>query len=115
MPVVATGDAGAVGVRFLMACRALKGGHAVAIRTSHDVGEMTTASIALLRIVHGRVAVDAARMNEDGMNLLPGGESLGSTEALPASRLLGRAGDNTDTQDEQEQSKSNGYAIAQHS
>src|SRR5688572_7385662 len=113
MPVVAARDASAVGIRFLMACRALKARHAVAIRTSHDVRDMTTPCVALLRILHCRVAIDAARMNENGTNLLPGGESLssGGSTGLP---LLARAGENTHTHCEQEQSKSDGRAIARH-
>jgi hypothetical protein len=100
MPVVAARDAGAVGVGLLMASRALKARDAVAVRTSHDVREMTTPCVALLRIIHGRVAVDTAWMNEDGTNLLPGGEPLGSG-GLTGFPLLGRAGESADAQNEQ--------------
>src|SRR2546421_9022427 len=107
MPVTAARNAGAIGVRFLMACRALKARHAVVIGTSHDVGEMTAARVALLRIIHRRVAVDAARMDEDGMDLLPGGESFGSAR-VRGWNLLGRTAESAEAQNEREHGKTHG-------
>src|SRR5437588_2064365 len=111
---MAVRDAGAVSVGFLMAGRALKASNPPAIRTSYHVREMRAPCVALLRIIHCCVAVDAARMNEDRTNLLPSGETLSSTGGLSDFRLLRRAGENTDAHSEQKQSKSDGCAIARH-
>src|SRR5438552_387866 len=40
----------------------------------HGVGVMTPPLVALLRIIDCGVTVDAARMDEDGVDLLPGDE-----------------------------------------
>ena len=50
----------------------------MAIGTAHHVGVMTPPRVALLRIIDCRVAVDAAGMDEDGVDLLPGGEGESS-------------------------------------
>src|SRR2546421_277733 len=113
MPVTAARNAGAIGVRFLMACRALKARHAVVIGTSHHVGEMTAARVPLLRIIHRRVAVDAARMDEDGMDLLPGGKSLGAARVIGWT-LLSRTVDSAETQKEREHGKTDDHATARH-
>src|SRR5256885_6135385 len=96
-----------------MACRALKARHAVVIWTSHHVGEMTAARVALLRIIHRRVAVDAARMDEDGVDLLPGGESLGAARVV-GWNLLGRTAQSAETQNERQHGKTDDHATPRH-
>src|SRR5438270_14018944 len=96
-----------------MACRALKARHAVVIWTSHDVGEMTAARVPLLRIIDGRVTIDAARMDEDGMDLLPGGESLGAARVV-GWNLLGRTVESAETQKQGEHGKTDDHATARH-
>lgn len=46
-------------VLFLMTARAVQSCHALALRTPNDVGKMTVSIVALLRIIAGRVTVDA--------------------------------------------------------
>src|SRR5438105_13672118 len=96
-----------------MACRALQARHAIVTRTSYDVGEMTAARVALLRIIHRRVAVDAARMDEDGVDLLPGRESLGAAR-VTGWNLLGRTVESAETQKEREHGKTDDHATARH-
>ena len=73
MPVVPAGDAGAVGVGLLMAACTIQPGHAFAFRAAHDVGKVTTPVVALLRVICGGVTVDAARVGQDRIDLLPRG------------------------------------------
>jgi hypothetical protein len=81
-----------------MACRALQARDAIASGTSHHVGEMTPSLVTLLRIIDGRVTIDAARMDEDGVDLLPGGKSVGSARARTDWTLLGRTAESAETQ-----------------
>src|SRR2546421_144525 len=80
---------------------------AAALPRPTDVGEMTPSRVALLRIIHRRVAVDAARMDEDGVDLLPGGESLGAAR-VTGWNLLGKTADSAETQKEREHGKTHG-------
>jgi len=62
VPVVTTGNAGAVRVRFLMTPGAIQTRNAFALgTTTHDVRDVTAPVIALLWIVCGGVTVDATR------------------------------------------------------
>jgi hypothetical protein len=74
---------------------------------------VTTPFVALLWILHCRVAVDAARVNEDGTNLLPGGEPIGSRD-FTGFFLPGRASKHTNAQEKQRRSKPDCSAIARH-
>jgi hypothetical protein len=76
VPVVSAGDAGAIGVCFLMTAGTIQCGHAFAFGTTHDVGNVTVSIVALLGIVCGGVAVDATRVCQDGIDLIPCGKSL---------------------------------------
>ena len=62
MPVMSAGQSRAVGIRLLMTTRTIQSGYALAFWTTNDVGEMSVAIIALLRVIRRRMAVDAARM-----------------------------------------------------
>jgi hypothetical protein len=63
VPVVTTGNTGAVGIGFLMATGAVQTGNAFAFRTTtHDIRDVTPSIVALLWIVSGGVTVDTARM-----------------------------------------------------
>jgi hypothetical protein len=53
---------GTVDICFLMTTRTIQSNHPFAFWTSNDVGEMSVAIIALLRVVRCRMAVDATRM-----------------------------------------------------
>ena len=65
VPVVTTGNTGAVGVGLLMAAGAIQTGNAFAFRTTtHDISDVTPAIIALLWIVGGGVTVDATRVGQ---------------------------------------------------
>ena len=64
MPVMGTGDSGAVCVGLLVAGNALQRWNAVAGWAAYHIGEMPVPVIALLRIVRRSVAVDAARMRQ---------------------------------------------------
>jgi hypothetical protein len=64
MPIVTAGNTSAIGVGFLMATGAVQTGNAFAFRTTHDIRDVTTPVVALLRIVSGGVTVDAARMSQ---------------------------------------------------
>jgi hypothetical protein len=86
----------------------------MALRPAHDVELMPMPILALLRIVSCGVAVEAARMNEDRIDLLPGGESLSSGGGFSASLLLGRTGKHEATQNEHGKNQSDGPAIRSH-
>ena len=62
VPLVTSRYTGTVGICFLMTTRTIQRGHSFAFWTSNDIGEMTVAIIALLRVVRCRMAVDATRM-----------------------------------------------------
>ena len=59
-----------------MARNALQRRHAHAVRTTYHIGEVAMPAVALLRIIGSGVAVDAARMGQHGIDLLPGGKAL---------------------------------------
>jgi hypothetical protein len=62
MPVVTTRNAGAVGISFLVATRAVQTRHTFAFgSTAYNVRDVTMPIVALLWIVGGSVTVDAAR------------------------------------------------------
>jgi hypothetical protein len=61
VPVVTTGNACAVGVCLLMTTGAIQTRNAFAVRTTHDIRDVTMSIIALLWIVRSGVTVDAAR------------------------------------------------------
>jgi hypothetical protein len=62
VPLVTTWYTGTVGISLLMTTRTIQSGHPFAFWTSNDIGEMTVAIIALLRVVGSGMTVDAARM-----------------------------------------------------
>jgi len=62
---MSAGHSGAVGISLLMTTRTIQSGHAFAFWTSNDIGEMTVAIIALLRVVGSGMAVYAARVCEN--------------------------------------------------
>ena len=61
VPIWSAGYAGTLGVLFLMATHAIQRGHATVCRPADDIREMPMPVIALLRIICGRMTVDAAR------------------------------------------------------
>src|SRR5215510_11333119 len=61
VPVVTAGTSGAVRIGFLMTASAIQTGHAFVFRTTHDIRDVTPSFVSLLRIVGGRVTVDATR------------------------------------------------------
>ena len=71
MPVVRTGNACAVCIRALMACRAIQRWHALAFRAANDVEEMAVAVIALLWIIRRGMAVNATGVRQHGIDVLP--------------------------------------------
>jgi len=62
MPVVRTGNARAVCIRALMTGGAVQAGYAFASGPADDVKQMAVPVVALLRIVRGGVAINAAGM-----------------------------------------------------
>jgi len=62
VPLVTAWYTGTFGICFLMTTRTIQSGHPFAFWTANDIGEMTVAIIALLRVIRRRMAVDAARM-----------------------------------------------------
>ena len=78
MPPRRSRHARAVGIDPLVTGGAREGGNAHACLTAHDIETMTVPVVALLRIVRGGVAVDAAWMGKDRIHLLPGGEAFGA-------------------------------------
>ena len=62
MPVMRTGDSGAVCVGFLMAGNALQRRNAFAGWAADHIGEMPVPVIALLRIVGGGMTINATGM-----------------------------------------------------
>ena len=77
MPVVAAGHSGAVGIRRLMARGAIQRDDTLVLRASNDVRKVAMTIIALLRIIRRGVAVDAAGIREDRIDLVPRGEAVG--------------------------------------
>src|SRR5438034_1815054 len=75
MPIVSPGYARAVGVGLLVAARTVQSGNAFALRTPNYVGEVTLTAIPLLWVIGGCVTVDAARMDQNRIDLLPGGKA----------------------------------------
>jgi hypothetical protein len=88
MPIVSPGYARAFGVGLLVAARTVQSGNTFALRTSNYVGEVTLTAVPLLWVIGGGVTVYAARMGQNRINLLPGGEAGGDTTHLTV-----RAGD----------------------
>ena len=88
MPIVSPGYARAFGVGLLVAARTVQSGNAFALRTSNYVGEVTLTAIPLLWVIGGCVTVDAARMGQNRIDLLPSAEAWGNTTHLAV-----RAGD----------------------
>jgi len=78
LPAGSARHAGAVGIRSLMARRAGERGNAAASRSAYDVEQVGMAIIALLGVARGSMAIDAARMREHRVHLLPGGETFGA-------------------------------------
>jgi len=62
---MSAGHSGAVSIRLLMTTRTIQSGHSFAFWTSNDIGEVTVAIIALLRIVGSGMAIYAARVREN--------------------------------------------------
>jgi hypothetical protein len=62
---MSAGHSGAVGISLLMTARTIQSGHPFAFWTSNDIGEMTVAIIALLRVVGSGMAIYAARVREN--------------------------------------------------
>src|SRR5260370_18674853 len=86
-------DAGAVGVGLLVTGHALQRRNTLALGPAHDIGEMVMPIVALLRMVRGGVAVDAAGEGQHGVDLPPrpetlpgsrGGRFAGKARAYPA-------------------------------
>jgi hypothetical protein len=65
MPAVCTGNAGRVGVDFMMTTSAAECRDSLSLRTPDDVCKMPTAIVAMLWIVRRRVTVDATRRGQD--------------------------------------------------
>jgi hypothetical protein len=65
VPLVTTWYTGTVGISLLMTTRTIQSGHSFAFWTSNDIGEMTVAIIALLRVVGSCMAIYAARVREN--------------------------------------------------
>lgn len=62
VPVVTTRNAGAVGISFLVATRAIQTRHAFAFGSAaHYIRDVAVPIVALLWVVGGSVTVDAAR------------------------------------------------------
>src|SRR5260221_12309624 len=78
MPPRRSRRASAVGIDPLVTGCAREGGNAHACLTAHDIETMKVPVVALLRIVRGGVAVDAAGMGYDRIHPPPGGEALGA-------------------------------------
>ena len=89
MPIVSPGYARAFGVGLLVAARTVQSGNAFALRTSNYVGEVTLAAVPLVWVIGGCVTVYAARMGQNRIDLLPGGEAGGDT----TTHLTVRTGD----------------------
>jgi hypothetical protein len=56
----------------------MQSGHACALWASHHIGKVTLTVIPLLWISGGGVTVEAARMGQHRIDLLPDGETLGA-------------------------------------
>ena len=65
MPVMSAGNSSAVRISLLMTASTIQSGHAFAFWASNDIGEMTVAIIALLRVVGSGMAIYAARAREN--------------------------------------------------
>ena len=65
MPVMTAGHSRAIGINLLMTTRTIQSGHPFVFWTSNDIGEMTVAIIALLRVVGSGMAIYAARVREN--------------------------------------------------
>ena len=78
MPPRRSRHAGAIGIDPRVTGCTREGRNARARLTAHDIETMTVPVVALLWIVRGGVAVDAAWMGEDRIHLLPGGEAFGA-------------------------------------
>jgi hypothetical protein len=63
VPVVTTGDSGAVGVCFLVAAGAIQASDSFAFRSTNNVCDVTVPVVALLWIVGGGVTVNTTRGN----------------------------------------------------
>src|ERR1700693_2812518 len=85
---MSAGHSGAVCVVLLMTSNALQRWNALAVRAAHNIGEVPVPVVALLRIVRRRVAVDAARMREHRIDLLPCGQAVRSHGRLRRRALL---------------------------
>jgi len=85
---MSAGHSGAVRIGALMASNALQRRNALAVGAAHNVGEVPVPVVALLRIVRRRVAVDAARMREHRIDLLPCGQAVRSRGRLRGRALL---------------------------
>ncbi len=76
VPAAGAGNAGGVGVGLLVTAHALQRRDALAFRAPDHVGEMAMTIVPLLRVVRRRMAVDAARMRQDRVDLAPGRQPL---------------------------------------
>ncbi len=76
VPIVPAGNSGTVGIGVLMTTRTIESRHTFAFWTPNDVCEVTVAIISLLRIGGGGVTIDAARMSQHRINLLPCGQPV---------------------------------------
>jgi hypothetical protein len=79
---VTTGNTGTVGVGFLMAAGAVQTRNTFAFRTTHDIRDVTSSFITLLRIFGCGVTIDATRVCQDRVDLLPRGETLRGADRL---------------------------------
>src|SRR5687768_6210603 len=71
VPIVLTWHSDGIVVPLLMARRAIEPRDAMTLSSSNDMEEMTMAIVALLRIVARRVAIEAARMHQNRVDLIP--------------------------------------------
>src|SRR5437899_13009659 len=71
MPVVRTGNARAVRIRALMTRSTVQARHTFVSRAADNVKQMAVPVIALLRIVRGGMAINATRMRQYRIDLLP--------------------------------------------
>src|SRR5229473_2205826 len=90
MPIARAGNAGAVRVRRLVTGRTIQRDDTLVLRTADYVRDVTMPIVTLLWIVRCRVAIEASRRHHDRIDLLPGGETVGSRGRQDD--LLGRCG-----------------------
>src|SRR6267143_7273924 len=77
MPVATAGHSSALCICRLVAANTVQSRNAFAFWSANDIGEMTMATITLLRIISGCMTIYAARRSQDRVNLLPRRQAVG--------------------------------------